>query len=252
MGEKISLDLEARDVHGKKVARLRREGLIPGVIYGSGFEPVSVMAPSRIVEKVFATAGKNHPVYINLAGKRRIAMIKDVDLDPVKRFMRHISFHAVKQNEKVEAEVPVRLVGEGESAAEKAGLIVLQNIDRLQVSAFPMDLPDALEVSIVELAEPGDRVTVGDIKLADNVELVDHAAEQPVQEGDEAHSVTELVVATVYEPSALQAANEDAGGGAEAGDEAAVKADNGEDTPQDTQSAEDTPGGKAQNQPKGD
>lgn len=252
MGEKITLDLQNREVHGKKVARLRREGMIPGVVYGSGIDPVSVMAPAKIIEKTYYQAGKHHPVYVNVGGKRRIAMIKDVDLDPVKRFVRHISFHAVKQNEKVEAEVPVHLVGEGESAAEKAGLIVLQNIDRLEVSAFPMDLPDALEVSIVELAKPGDRITVGDIPLPASVELVDHAAEQQVQEGEESHSVNDLVVATVYEPSALQAANEEAGGDAEPEDVEKVDAEHGEDTPQDSHGAEDAPGGKAQNQPKGD
>lgn len=252
MGEKITLDLSAREVRGKKVARLRREGMMPAVVYGSGLDPIAVMAPVTLVSKVCSEAGKHHVVHLNIDGKRRIAMIKDVDLDPVKRVIRHVSFHAVKQNEKVEAEIPVRLVGEGESAAEKAGLIVLQTIDRLQVSAFPMDLPDVLEVSIVKLAEPGDRLLVGDIEIPANVELVDHAAEQSSGDDEESHSITELVVASVYEPSALQAANEAAGGDAEPEDAEAVDAENGEDTAEGTQSAEDAPGGKAQNQPKGD
>lgn len=251
MGEKITLDLQPREVRGKKVARLRREGLVPGVVYGSGLDPVTVMAPANVVEKVCSQAGKHHPVYVTVNGKRRIAMIKDIDLDPVKRFVRHVSFHAVKQNEKVEAEVPVRLVGEGESAAEKAGLIVLQTIEHLEVSALPMDLPDALEVSIVDLAEPGDRVTVADIKLPANVELVEHV-DQAHQDDNETPGITDLVVASVYEPSALQAANEQAGGTAAPEDVENVDAEHGEDTPQDTQAEEDQPGGKAQNQPKGD
>jgi hypothetical protein len=84
--------------------------------------------------------------------KKRIAMIKDVDYDPTRHgYIRHISFHAVKANEPVVAEVPIHLVGEGESAAEKAGLIVLQALDKVQVKALPMDLPEAIEISIVGL-----------------------------------------------------------------------------------------------------
>lgn len=248
MGDKISLDVNERNVHGKKVVKLRREGLVPGVVYGQGFEPVPIQAIQQVIDKTYHQAGKHHPVHLTVDGKhRRIAMIKDVDTDPVKHSIRHISFHAVKQNEKIEAEVPVHLIGEGESAAEKAGLIVLQNIDKLEVKAFPMDLPDALEVSIVDLAEAGERVTVADIKLPENVELVDNNSGRE-EEGEE-HSITELVVASVYEPSALQAANEAAGGDAE--DESAVEAENGGESESD-QAGEDQPGGKAQNEPKGE
>lgn len=224
MGEKITLSLDERSVHGKKVATLRKDGLVPGVIYGQGFAPISVQAAQQVVDKIYRTAGKHHPVYVTISGKKRIAMIKDVDTDPTKNLIRHISFHAVKQNEKIEAEVPVHLIGEGESAAEKAGLIVLQMIDKLEVKAFPMDLPDALEVSIIDLAEAGQRVTVGDITLPANVELVDDIANQ-TEDDEESHSITELVVASVYEPSALAAQNDAAGGDAE--DEAEVESDNG-------------------------
>ncbi|PLS80959.1 50S ribosomal protein L25 [Candidatus Saccharibacteria bacterium] len=230
MGDKINLDLQKRDVHGKKVAKLRKEGIIPAIVYGSGIDPISVMAPAPVVEKVCKDAGKHHPVYLKVDGKARIAMIKDIDLDPVKRRVRHVSFHAVKQNETVEAEVPIRLVGVGESAAEKTGLIVLQALDSVLVKAFPANLPDALEVSIADLAEAGDRLTVADLTLPEKVELVDNSANQSTDADEESHSVTELVVASVYEPSALQAANEAAGGDAEPEDVANVESVNGEDT----------------------
>jgi len=247
MGEKITLTLQPREVHGKKVAKLRKQGIIPGVIYGHGLEPVSVQADAKILHRVVTEAGKHHPVHITIEGKKRIAMIKDVDHEPVKRAVRHVSFHAVKQNEKVTAEVPIHLIGEGESAAEKAGLIVLQALDKIEVKALPMDLPDALEVNITELAESGDRVTLGDIKLPSGVEFLEND-ENAVEEGDEFHSITELVVANVYEPSALQAQNEAAAGTAE--DAADVQAENGSDTDQESQAEESRPGGKGQEEPK--
>ncbi|HET7630396.1 MAG TPA: hypothetical protein VFK03_03410, partial [Candidatus Saccharimonadales bacterium] len=143
--------------------------------------------------------------------------------------------------------------GEGESEAEKAGLIILQNIEELEVRALPMDLPDFLELDISGLKEAGERVTVADIKLPANVELVDKVTQQKAEvdeedEDEQDHSVTELVVASVWEPSALQAANEAAAGDAE--DESQVEVDNGEDTDQDSQSEEDKPGGKDQAEPK--
>lgn len=230
MGEKIKLALEVREIHGKKVAKLRADGIIPGVVYGQGFEPISVQADAKAMHKVYAMAGKHHPVHITIDGKDKIAMIKDADQEPVKRALRHVSFHAVKQNEKVTAEIPITLLGEGESAAERAGLVVLQTLEQVEVRAIPGDLPDQLEASILELTEAGDHVTIADLKLPSGVEFAD--AEQDVEQ----------VIASVYEPSALQAANDAAGGDAE--DEAEVQAENGSDTEQGGEEQTENPGGK--------
>ncbi len=217
MGEKITLKIENRDVLGKKVARLRKQGITPGVVYGAGVDATPVQADSGEVRRVVTAAGKHTPVQLS-GTKRRIAMIKDVDYDPTKHgVIRHISFHAVNADEPVIAEVPIRLAGEGESAAERAGLIILQSLEKVEVKALPMDLPSELLVDITALAEAGDRVTVGDIKVDDDVEIVDKIAleaEATAEEGEETPSVMDLVVATVYEPSALQAANEAAAGDA--------------------------------------
>jgi large subunit ribosomal protein L25 len=256
MGEKIILKLDVRDVHGKKVKRLRKEGQVPGVVYGAGFDPISVQAASNVITKAYSIAGKHHPVHLTIGEKKKIAMIKGADIDPVKHVVRHVSFHAVKQNEPVEAEIPVHLKGEGESEAEKAGLIILQNIESLQVKALPMDLPDELLVDITGLKEPGERVTVADIKLPGNVELVDHAAQTPTDEDEESHSVTELVVASVWEPSALQAANEAAAGSAEPEDEAEavaeVESEHGEDTNQPATASDGKGDGHQQFEKKGE
>lgn len=249
MGDKITLKVDPREIHGKKVKQLRKQGITPGVVYGPGMKPVDIQAEAGEVRKVVARAGRHTPVHLT-GSKKRIAMIKNVDYDPAKRSsIRHIAFHAVRADEPVIAEVPIRLVGEGESPAEKAGLVVLQAIDKIEVKALPMELPEALEVSIVELAEAGDRVTVGDITLPEGVELVE---KDDGREGtaDDDVTVKDLVVANVYEPGALQAQNEAAAGDAEPGDESEVEAESGSDTPQDTQDSESRPGGKLQDEPK--
>ena len=217
MGDKITLKVENRNVFGKKVRQLRKQGLTPGVVYGAGIDPIAIQADSKEVVRVYAGAGKHTPV--QLAGaKRRIAMIKDVELHRTKPgIVRHIAFHAVRADEPVIAEVPVRLTGLGESEAERAGLVVLQAIEKVEVKALPMDLPEALEISVETLAKEGDRLKVGDIVLPQGVELVDRDDGREGTDDDDV-TVKDLVIANVYEPSALQAANEAAAGEAESAD----------------------------------
>lgn len=241
MGDKINLKLEPRDTRGKKVAKLREQDIIPAVIYGAGMEPESVQAPALDIERVVKAAGKHSPVHLTFGDKKKIAMVKEINLDPAKNRINHVAFHAVKQNKPIEAEVPIRLVGEGESEAEKAGLIILQNIDSIEVKALPMDLPDALEIDIRHLKEAGERVLVGDITLPENVELVEHTTgREEEDEEEETPSVLDLQVASVWEPSALQAANEAAAGDAE--DESEVEAEQGGETPVEGEAPE---GGEA-------
>lgn len=248
MGDKITLTLLNREARGKKVAKLRREGMVPGVVYGPGMDPVAVQAEAVVLEKAYRAAGKHHPLHLTVDGKKRIAMIKDVEHDPVKRRLRHVSFHAVKASDPVIAEIPIRLVGEGESEAEKAGLIVLQALDKIEVKALPMDLPDSIEISVADLKEAGDRVTLADAKLAEGVEFVERDDGREEEEGEERPSITDLMVASVWEPAALQAQNETAAGEGE--DVSDVDAENGGDTDQDSQLEESRPGGKGQDEPK--
>lgn len=235
MGDKITLKIEAREVHGKKLGQIRKEGLVPGVVYGAGIDAISVQAIESDVLKVVKKAGQHTPVQL-VGKKRRIAMIKNVDRDPVKNTIRHISFHAVRADEPVEAEVPIRLIGEGESVAERNGLVILQAIEKIEVKALPMELPEALEVSIVDLAEAGDRIVVGDINIPEGVEIVDNDdGRADDNEDEERQSAMDLVVASVYEPSALQAANDAAGGDAETADADDVEAEQGADEEKPTE-----------------
>lgn len=246
MGDKISLTIDPRTVQGKKVQRIRREGLVPTVIYGHGVEPALGQVAQNVLEKTVRDAGYHTPVHVTIGGKKRIAMIKDVEMSPIRPVILHVAFHAVKQNEPVVAQVPIHLTDQGESEAEKAGLVVLQALDQIEVRALPLELPDALEISIAHLKEAGEQITLGDITLPKNVSLVEHITGH--EEDEEAPKLTDLVVASVYEPAALEAANEAAAG--DATEETEVDADNGADTPQESQAEESRPGGKGQDEPK--
>lgn len=213
----ISLKLDERTAVGKRVTKLRQDGFVPSVVYGGQADPISTQSPLVETTKVAHAAGKHSPVHLTIAGKKKLAIIKDIDMDPVKHQLRHIAFHTINQNDVITTEVPINLVGEGESAAEKAGLVILQAIEHVEVKAKPANLPESLELSIVHLASTEDKLTLADLKLPEGVEFAD--MDQNV----------DLVVANVYEPSALQAANEAAGGDAE--DESEVEAENGGEEP---------------------
>lgn len=212
----VTLKLDERTAEGKRVTKLRNDGFVPSVVYGGKAAPVSTQSDAVATLKAVRAAGKHTPVHLTVDGKKKLAIIKDIDIDPVKHTLRHVAFHTIKQNEKIVTEVAITLVGEGESAAEKAGLIVLQAIEKIEVRALPADLPESLEVSIVDLATHDDKITMGDIKLPKGVEYAD--VDQDL----------ELVVANVYEPGALQAANDAAGGDTE--EVSDVESDNGTDT----------------------
>lgn len=232
----ITLKLDERTVSGKKVAALRQEGIVPSVVYGGKNDAISTQSSLVETTKVAQAAGKHSPVNLIIDGKKKLAIITNIDIHPLKHHVRHVSFHTIKQNDIITTEVPIHLVGQGESEAEKAGLVVLQAIEHVMIKAKPASLPEALELSIAGLATTDDKLTLADITLPEGVEFNDNEQDQ------------DLVVANVYEPSALQAANDAAGG--DATDESEVESENGEDTPQESQAEESKPGGKLQDEPK--
>jgi large subunit ribosomal protein L25 len=220
----FSLKLDKRTAQGKQTAKLRADGYVPSVVYGANEEVIIAQSLFNETAKIVKEAGKHSPVNLTIDGEKKLAIIKSIDIDPVKRQVRHVAFHLIRRDEIIETEVPIVLIGRGESVAERAGLVVLQAIEKIEIKAKPADLPESLELSIADLASTDDRITVADIKLPSGVEFAD--IEQNL----------ELVIANVYEPSALQAANEAAGGDAEPEAEAEVPAENG--TEETAESAE--------------
>lgn len=225
----ISLKLEERTAEGKKLAKLRNSGLIPSIIYGGHDQPIMTQSKQVETSKVVHTAGRHTPISLTLDGKKKLVIIKTIDMDPVKHVLRHIAFHTIKQSDIITTEVPIILIGQGESAAERAGLVILQAIEHVEIKAKPADLPESLEISIHDLESTEDKISVGDIKLPEGVEFAD--AEQDM----------ELVIANVYEPSALQAANEATGGEAEAEEESEVPVEGEEETAEPGQPESEKP-----------
>jgi large subunit ribosomal protein L25 len=199
----ISLKLDKRDVIGKGVKQLRRDGLVPAVIHDHGKDSVIVMGPEIAMLKAYQEAGKHHPLNIEVGSDKYLALIKETDFEPKKHQLRHLVFNAIKQDEEVEAEIPIEMQldeGNDSTPAERAGLIVLQALENVEVKALPRNLPDVLKFNGEKLVEIGDHATVADLVVPEGVEVMAEETQ---------------TVASVYEPSALAAANDAAGGDAE-------------------------------------
>ena len=236
--DKITLELAKREVVGKGVKQLRRDGLVPAVIHDHGKDSIVVTGQYVDMVKVYRAAGKHHPISLKADGKNFTALIKKAEFDPRKNVLTHVVFGAVKANETVTAEIPVHIVfdeGNDSTPAERAGLVVLHQLETVEVEAKPNDLPDSLEFNGEKLAEVGDQATVADLKAPVGV----------VIKTDPSH-----VLATVFEPSALAAANDAVGGDADEADQEEVPADHESSAVEGTQDAEIRPGGKKENEDK--
>ena len=113
----ISLKLDERTAEGKKLAKLRKDGFIPSIVYGGQDQPVMMQSPKVETTKVVHAAGRHTPINLTIDGKKKLAIIKNIDMDPVKHVLRHVAFHTIKQSDTITTEVPIMLVGQGESAA---------------------------------------------------------------------------------------------------------------------------------------
>lgn len=228
----ITLTLDARTVTGKAVKHLRTAGTVPAVIHDHGKPSVHVQGDAIAMLKVWRAAGKHHAVELTADGHAYTALIKDAEFDPRKHLLKHIVFNAVNKNQKVDAEIPLHArydEGNESSPAERAGLIVLAQLETVQVKAISSKLPDFIEYDAEKLVEVGDHVTVADLKAPEGVEI----------ETEGTHAI-----ATVFEPSALAAANDAAGGDAEPEDAGSVESENGTEDTSEGSKDEQRPGGK--------
>ena len=217
------LSLEKRELTGKKLKGLREKGLIPSVIYG-GKEPVLAASEYVATEKVLGQAGYHSPIDLDVDGKKHLAIVKDVQIDPVSRKLVNIEFQAISANAVVEATTPIVIVNFDASEASKIYHFALtQVMEEIEVKAKPADLPKELEIDASNLKEVDDKLTIANIVLPSGVEFANKELE------------AEQVVASLYDPAAEAAARE-AEAEAEAPVEAAdVPSDNGakpeEETP---------------------
>ena len=190
------LSLEKREAIGKKAKILRKSGMVPAVVYG-GKEPVLVASEYVATEKVLEKAGYHSPIDLDIVGKKQLAIVKSVQIDPVSRQIINVGFQAISAREVVEATTPVTVVNFEESEAAKLyHLAVNQTVTEIAVKAKPADLPKELVIDAINLKTVEDKLVLDDIELPKGVEFADKELD------------TGQVVVSVYDPAAEVAARE--------------------------------------------
>lgn len=183
------LTLEKREIIGKKVKALRAKGMVPSVVYG-GKEPQMMASDYVATEKAVEAVGYHSPIDLDMAGKKQMAIVKNVAVDPVTRRIVNVEFQAISAKSEVEATTPIEIINFESSEASKTYHFALtQSIEEIEIKAKPADLPEKLTVDASGLKDVEDKITISDIKLPGGVELADKELD------------AEQVVASLYNPA---------------------------------------------------
>lgn len=171
--DKIELAAAKRTALGKHNRQLRAAGLVPAVLYGRGVKSTeSLEVPARLLERVYRRAGGNKIVALKVGdGRARNVLIYDVQREPARGDLMHVDFYAVRMDEALKAEVPIRFVGESTAVYQDEGTLV-KNLETVEVECLPADLPESLEVDISVLDSFDKTITLADLPLPAGVTLV--------------------------------------------------------------------------------
>ncbi|MCZ2126421.1 MAG: 50S ribosomal protein L25 [Anaerolineales bacterium] len=176
--EKIVLNASKREVTGKQVKALRREGKLPAVIYGRHLEPISISLDAHSAGLTLAKASASSLVTVNVDGEEYPTLVRERQRDYVKGILTHVDFLAVNMNEAIRASVGLIFEGVSSAVKDYNGILV-RNLERLEVECLPGDLPDRIAVDIAALKQIGDIIRVKDLPISDKVRVLADA-EEPV------------------------------------------------------------------------
>jgi large subunit ribosomal protein L25 len=189
----VALAAQSRTETGKGVARsLRRQALTPAVFYGPEVDPVPLILQSRDLEKLITTgAGENILIDLNIEDGKSTqshrAMIREIQVDPVKQNILHVDLYAISMDKKISVEVPITLTGTAFGVSDEGG-ILQQTTRTLEVSCLPDRIPEAFELEVTALAI-GDSLHVSDLEIPEGIDVL-------VEE--------QLTIASVVPPTAVE------------------------------------------------
>lgn len=180
---------QKRDGSGTSAAKqLRKENLVPGVVYASDLDPINISMSVSDVEQIRRELGLNSVFDLELDGETRTVYVREISQSALKPTIYNISLQAIKKGQKLEMPLSIVVVNE-DALADKEGVASTTTLE-IDVIADPATAPDSVEVDVTGLAI-GDSVTAGDLNLASDIELVTDAEEvivaisAPVEEPEE-------------------------------------------------------------------
>jgi large subunit ribosomal protein L25 len=169
--EKVVIKATKRDVIGKQVKALRREGKMPAVIYGRRTEPISISLDAHSASLALGRLTSSSLVTIDVDGTEYSALVREKQRDYIKNRLLHVDFLAVSLDEQIRASVRLNFTGLS-LAVKDFNAVLVHNIEALEVECLPTDLPVQIEVDISALARPGDGIRVKDLPVTDKVRIL--------------------------------------------------------------------------------
>ncbi len=158
------LQAEKRKILGRKVKKLRREGILPANLYGKGIKSESIQVSLKDFQKIYQEVGETGLIDLEIDSTIRPVLIRNVQVHPVKGEPLHADFRYVSLTEKTTVSVPIEISGESPAVEQGIGVLI-QPISELEVEALPQDLPERLVVDISKLVNVDDAITVGEIEV---------------------------------------------------------------------------------------
>ncbi len=170
--EKLVINAEKRDVIGKKVGVLRREGKLPGVIYGHNVKAQPILMNLKDASKILGQTTASTIINLVLDGKEVAALVREKQKDYLRNQFIHVDFQAVSLTEKLRVKVNIELIGIAPAVHNFNGVVV-EGVNAISVEALPSDLPERFTVDISHLENIGDAIYLKDLDIASGVELLD-------------------------------------------------------------------------------
>lgn len=163
--DKIQLIVQKRNVFGKKLKGLRKQGKLPANIFGEDIKSQAVVLSVKEFLKAYRKTGQTQIVYLQLDSKGELpVLIQNVQYHPVTDFLLHADFRKVDLAKKIETEVPVKFIGKSEAVTQNKGILLTMS-ELLRIEALPGAIPNLIEVDISSLKELNDEIKVKDIKI---------------------------------------------------------------------------------------
>jgi len=205
--DKIELKATNREILGKKVKHLRRQGITPVHLFGHGIESLALQCDTGELERVLSQAGQTRLISLKLTKEKkpRTAVVREFDRDWRKGQLLHVDFYQVKMEEKIKLEIPVVLVGEAPALKSKTSMLE-HALGTLTIECLPAKIPTSLEVDISSLTELDQAIRVKDVTLDKDITVLNNPelvvvkiSSRPVEK------VEEKVVEKVVEAEAEEA-----------------------------------------------
>lgn len=209
-----TLDVELRTIEGKKVKNLRAQGLLPAVVYGKGFEAVSIQIDNRTFLSVYKQVGRSQLVDLNIPGRgKQSAFVHVLQRHPVTRAILHADLRVVDLKVEMNVEVPVMVVGESPLVARGDAVLILV-ISSVQIHALPANIPQHIEVDVSHMASLDDNIFIRDVATNTSYKVLGDpdtvlVALTPTRSASDVEADAALPAAPAAEPELIRKPRED-------------------------------------------